>query len=502
MKSVKDQPSYQIMICLIKIWTPKDPKKPMEVPSDAMLISEVEEIEIDESYKKLIGTASVKFPRGTVIRKTITTFNAEEAAKNTKLDVNISDAGIIEEVRNSSTVASTSSFSIGQRIRIYLGYTTDPKIANLAKVNNSTRKSIFNDNQYLQQYEKAYPSNSRSSGSSSNSVEKYTDIAFDGYITKVSVDTPIELQCENLGYALKEITCPKITIKSKATILDFLGDNAKYNLLKGTGLKLHSQAKSQKWDLGQIKLHPELTVADVLTEWSKYGIHCFITEENGEPVVSIGRSYFDNAKSDSIINADSKKSEVPQILFNYHVAQNGLSLTSTEKKFLAVEAEGLGADDKFFHLTLLQNPKYDSSQSGSDKWRVVNVSNLSKKAMKRGAKVLDKAKDKVSMDLYTKIPYHSRKIPITKDELIEEAKKYYESYNMNGIEGSLTLFGDLHLHTATKVELVDDRYPGKNGYYLVDEVHTTFGTSGYRQTIKLPYCIKRNKQENSNNGKK
>lgn len=221
MKSVKDQPSYQIMICLIKIWTPKDQKKPMEVPSDAMLISEVEEIEIDESYKKLIGTASVRFPRGTVIRKTITTFNAEEAAKNAKLDVNISDAGIIEEVRNSSTVASTSSFSIGQRIRIYLGYTTDPKIANLAKVNNSTRKSIFNDNQYLQQYEKAYPSNNRSCGSSSDSVEKYTDIAFDGYITKVSVDTPIELQCENLGYALKGITCPKITIKSKATILDF-----------------------------------------------------------------------------------------------------------------------------------------------------------------------------------------------------------------------------------------------------------------------------------------
>lgn len=65
------QPSYQILICLIKIWTPKDPKKPMEVPKDAMLISEVEEIEIEETYKKLIGSASVRFPRGTVIRKTI-----------------------------------------------------------------------------------------------------------------------------------------------------------------------------------------------------------------------------------------------------------------------------------------------------------------------------------------------------------------------------------------------------------------------------------------------
>lgn len=496
MKSVKDQPSFQIMICLIKIWTPKDPKKPMEVPSDAMLISEVGEIEIEESYKKLIGTASVKFPRGTVIRKTITAYNEEEAAKNSKLDVNISDAGVIEEVRSSSTVATTSSFSIGQRIRIYLGYTTDPKIAELAKISNSKKKSIFNDNQYLKDYEAAYPQNKKST-STSETVEKYTDIAFDGYITKVSVDTPIELQCENLGKALKEITCPKLTIKSKATVLDFLGDNSKYNLLKGTGLKLHSKAKSQVWDLGKITLTPELTVADVLTEWSKFGINCFITEEDGNPVVAIGRSYFDNAKSDSIINASSQTSDVTKILFNYHVADNGLTLTSTEKKYLAVEAEGVGADDKFFHLTLLQNPNYDSSKEGSSKWRIVNVSNLSKKAMKRGARVLKKSNDKVDMSLYTKIPYHSRKIPVTQGQLIEEAKKYYESYNMNGIEGSLTLFGDLHLHTATKVELVDDRYPGKNGYYLVDEVHTTFGTSGYRQTIKLPYCIKRNKQNGS-----
>lgn len=477
------------MICLIKIWTPKDPKKPMEVPNDAMLITEVENIEIEESYKKLISTASVKFPRGTVIRKTITTYNAEEAAKNDFMVASVSDSGVVEEVRTSSSVASSSSFSIGQRIRIYLGYTEDPKVAEMAKVKNSKGDSIFNSNKALSDYEKAYE------------IENKTEIAFDGYITKVSVDTPIELQCENLAYMLKQITCPKLTIKSKATILDFLGEKSKYHLLKGTGLKLNSNAQSQVWDLGKMSLTPELTVADVLTEWSKFGIHCFIKEENGSPTICIGRSYFNNAKKDSVINASSQSSNATKILFDYHVANNGLTMMSTEKKFLAIEAEGVGADDKFFHLTLMLNPKYDPSKSGSDKWRVVNVSKLSKKAMKRGAKVLDKSSDKVDMNLYSKVPYHSRKIPVTQDELLEEAKKYYEAYNMNGVEGTLTLFGDLHLHTATKVELVDDRYPGKNGYYLVDEVHTSFGTNGYRQTIKLPYCIKRNKQEN-NNGKK
>lgn len=165
------QPSFQILICLIKIWTPKDPKKPMDVPEDAMLISEVEEIEIDESYKKLIGTASVKFPRGTVIRKTVTVYNEKEAAANKKLDVDISAAGVIEEVRkSSSSVATSSSFSIGQRIRIYLGYTTDPKIANLAKVSNS-KKSIFNDKSTRQQYENAYPQNEKKQNSSTDKIE-------------------------------------------------------------------------------------------------------------------------------------------------------------------------------------------------------------------------------------------------------------------------------------------------------------------------------------------
>ena len=89
----------------------------------------------------------------------------------------------------------------------------------------------------------------------------------------------------------------------------------------------------------------------------------------------------------------------------------------------------------------------------------------------------------------------SRKIGISKEDLLKEAIQYFESYNMNGIEGSLTLFGDLALKTATKVELVDNRYPEKNGYYLVDEVSTTFGTGGYRQTIKLPYCISKIKKK-------
>lgn len=487
-----EQPSFQILICLIKIWTPKDKKDPMTVPDDAMLISEVENIEIAESYKKLIGTASVRFPRGTVIRKTVTTFNADEAAKDKALQATIDDAGVVEETRSSTSVAGVENFKIGQRIRIYLGYTDDPKIAALAKVNGS-KKSIFNDSNTRNQYE-----------NSTYLAEKAMNIMFDGYITKVSIDTPIELHCENLASALKQITCPKVTVKSQDTVNFLFADDCKekgaLKLLKDTGISLHPALKEQKYSLGKINLDTYLTVADVLTEWAKYGVCAFVTEYNGKPVIAIGRTYFSNAGKDSIVNMSESPTEPVKILFNYHVADNGLSLMSTDKKYLAVEAEGLGKDDKFFHITVLKNPSYDPNNPDSgEQYRIVNDIEVSKKAMKRGARTIKRVKNaRVDMKLYTVISYHSRKIPCTREDLEDEAIKYFESYNMNGIEGSLTLFGDLHLHTATKIQLVDTRYPGKNGVYLVNEVHTTFGTGGYRQTITMPYCIKRNKQESGN----
>jgi hypothetical protein len=317
---------------------------------------------------------------------------------------------------------------------------------------------------------------------------------FDGYITKCGIDTPIEIKCENLASQLKKISCPKVTASKNMTVNDFLSDNGKYKLLKDSGLSLHPVTEKWNIDIGRVNLTPDLTVADVLTEWGKYKVFAFVKDNNGKPCIAVGRSYFSNAETDSIINLKSDSSDIPDILFDYHVAENGLTLMDTDKAFLAVEATSLGSDDKFYHITIRHNPDYDASKEGSSKWQVLNETKLSKKAMKLGARVLGKSKDRVELNLYTVIPYMSKKIGIDHDDLLQEAIKYFESYNMNGIEGSLTLFGDLHLHSGVKVHLTDKRYPQKNGCYLVDEVVTKFGTGGYRQTIKLPHCIAKDKK--------
>lgn len=488
------QPGFHILISLIEIWTPKDKKNPNgEAEGSIVRICEVEDVQIEESFKKLISTASVRFPRGTIIRQTIAGETEEDKQTFKKVNAKLSSSGVIEEQRTQTSVATPETFQIGQRIKIYLGYTTDPQVAEMAKTGNSG-KTVYNDQGTYDEY----LSHFKHTGADS---KKYMSLMFDGYITKVSLDTPIELECENLASYLKTISCPKVKLK-KCEVKDFLGEDGRYKMLQNTGLILHPDTAGMSFDLGSVELSTDLTVADVLAEWAKYGLFCYVSDYNGQPAIQIGRAYFSNPGKDSLLNATTTPQPVP-IRFDYHVATNGLSLTSSDKDFLAVKAKGISSDDKFINITILRNPQYDPSKQESNsnsRYRYVNETKLSKKALKAGKRYLtDAPNDKVDMKLYTQIAFVSKTIPVTVQQLAEEAIKYFEGYNMTGIEGSLTLFGDLHIRTAQQVQLIDERYPGKEGIYLVEEVTTSFGVDGFRQRITLPYCIKR---EGNNDQKK
>jgi hypothetical protein len=69
------QDGLDILACKILVWEPADKNvidKDDPSPDRCLTIRECESIEIEESYKKLIGTASVRFPRGTIIKRTMT----------------------------------------------------------------------------------------------------------------------------------------------------------------------------------------------------------------------------------------------------------------------------------------------------------------------------------------------------------------------------------------------------------------------------------------------
>ncbi len=148
-----------VLCCRITIGN-ADPDNPIVI-KDAIEITEVEQLQITESYKKLIGTAKLTFPKGTILRSTVTGTVTTDGKDATRLTTEVMQDGVLIEKRTSQEAISQNTFSIGQRINIKLGY-------------NGALKNMF-----------------------------------DGYITGYNSDSKFEIQCENMAYKLKLITAPR-----------------------------------------------------------------------------------------------------------------------------------------------------------------------------------------------------------------------------------------------------------------------------------------------------
>ena len=74
-----------ILCCKILIWEANSDVIEINDPDEnkCLVIRECESIEINDTYKKLINLASVRFPRGTVIKRTITSENIEKEGATT-----------------------------------------------------------------------------------------------------------------------------------------------------------------------------------------------------------------------------------------------------------------------------------------------------------------------------------------------------------------------------------------------------------------------------------
>nr|DAJ88165.1 MAG TPA: tail protein [Caudoviricetes sp.] len=438
-----DLSSLDVLCCQIRIGD-ADERNPMKI-TNPILLTEVQSIEINESYKKLINTAKVVFPKGTVFRSTLLGPTTLEGKDASRITTEIMESGIIIEKRSNQATLDKDTIKVGQRINIKIGY-------------NGVLKNKF-----------------------------------DGYITEYNSESLFEAKCENMAYKLKLAQAPKFETSQSTKINDVLGE--KYGLLKGTGFEIHSETKSFDIDIGKIKVTDNFTVADILLNWSKYKVYCFLKyDENSPddmPRIAVGRPY-SSAKSQP--SFPGSEDIVPfKIYFDYHVAASELKVVKVEPKFLAVRAQALGSDEKFFEATVRLNPDYDPAQTGSKEFQTINATQISKKSHKITGNITAAGaatKTKVDLSTYTVIPYMSPNMRINSDTLVEEAIEYFKSYNLNGVSGSITLFGDFGLSTAVQVELIDKRNTSKNGIYIVEEVTTSFGTQGYRQKITLPYRLR------------
>ena len=112
--------TLNVLCCRITIGD-ADPANPMAIQNPVVL-TEVQEIEIVETYKKLIGTAKVIFPKGTVYKSTIIGNATLEGNDASRITTEIMEDGVIIEKRNSQATVGKDTFKTGQRINIQLGY--------------------------------------------------------------------------------------------------------------------------------------------------------------------------------------------------------------------------------------------------------------------------------------------------------------------------------------------------------------------------------------------
>lgn len=465
------QEDIKVMSCLITFGT-ADPKNEFVI-NNPRYIREVVDISINDTYRTLINSATVKIAKGTLFETSVisdVTFEGGDSSRavpilpsNDDIHFDMERDGTIVQKTVYQTVVSNTTISIRDRIKIEIGY-------------NGELKTMF-----------------------------------EGYVTKITTGSVLELGCENMAYILKLKNAPNIKVpKESAFIHDICGE--KYGLLKGTGFTLHPDVARERIQVGALELVDDFTIADLFNHWAQSKIYAFLKYDNrdntGMPKITFVRPYSSANRPEGVNPLDAAY----PIYFDYNVASENLVYNIVDPLFVAVQGTGLQNDGKFFSLILRRNPEYNANNSSSKKYQVVNKKETSKKKEKKlkrkkdkeeesGSSSNDKKTGKVTggerfmksdLSKYTVIPYVSKKIGITLKELEDECITWLETYQINGIEGSLTIFGDYGLSSGVHVSLIDKREADKNGLYIVDEVTTDFSASGgYRQSLKIPYRVKK-----------
>lgn len=387
-------------------------------------INEVVNIEIKDSYKNLINTAKVQFTRQ---------ITAKTAQKN--------DFG----EREIKLVGENGIFKRGQRIKIQLWYSE-------IEGDETNKKTMF-----------------------------------DGYITSIIADNPFTLECEDMGYILKQTALSAIKTDAKGTKLN---DFCEKILLKDTGLSLHPATKEMNMEIGQIVYPQSCTAADILNRFKKWGIMAYIRNYNGIPHLALGRTMFSVNTSESLLK--DMPATPYDIYFDEHVADDNLRISKLDANLLALEAIALYPDNSMFKATIRRNPKDNS------KFQVINESKISKNQLKNGylseydkesnlTNKVGSQNSKIDLSAYNVRTYHEYNV--NRDTLVKNAEAAFSEISQTGIEGDLVVFGDYGLTAGCKVKLTDNLNPERNGTYVVSEVVTTFGTHGYRQKLKIPYKL-------------
>ena len=325
-------------------------------------------------------------------------------------------------------------------------------------------------------------------------------LMFHGYITEVVTKSPITLKLEDAMYLLKRKVISKtykpVGDNKEVRLEDFIHD-----ILEGTGVEL---------DQSTIDIAPDITfgayfrakqssVARIMGDIQNRGLSVFV--EDGKLV--IGRTYFDSSLTPHVSTKSSPDYIPPVINMEWNVPSGGnkllvISPDKRRKMITVVAFLGVRASRQ-----IQLNVALDPNQK-DDVFVGVQISDSSNKndvdqELALNNWVADKYETSVDTEGYSQHTANMGIINVTNkgmtsddaefsevvDKMFLHGQDKFMQFFDNGLGGEVTIFGDYGLKSAQSVETFDPRNPEISGEFLITECATSWGFSGYRQTLKI-----------------
>lgn len=369
----------------------------------------VKELEIKSSWQNLTDTAKIKLPRNVIVQD----------------DTHGTNNWSLKNIYNSNNGASPL-FMRGDKIKITLGYWHD---------------SMDGSDEILE-----------------------TDEVFIGYISKISNRMPIEIDCEDEMWKLKQIKAANKLFKgSEYTVQKMLTE-----LLQGKGIKVVDGVDgTAQTNIGDFRTQNE-SVASVLERLRREGgLYSYF---RGDELRCSGIVYYPQDRKEEIF------------AFQETIITDQLAYQRKEDLNIAIKA----------HSEFLSNGS-GNNNDGSPKTKrkrlevLVGITDPEKGtigviAKKEGGKFIFGDEKGFTGDLIT--------IPVLGatnfDVLIQKAKEYLPNFYYTGFKGSFRAMGQPSMRHGDGVILQDNVIPERNGTYLIKEVTKTMSLSGgYKQNIML-----------------
>lgn len=287
------------------------------------------------------------------------------------------------------------------------------------------------------------------------------DPIFTGYISKVISKKPIELECEDNMWKLKQIPAQGgengLFRSSKYTWEQILKE-----LLQGTGFTVNALTST---NIGDFRLNDYETVAQVIERVRKdYHLEAYF---RGNELRTGAKVYIDSEAVDStfkfqqnIISDELEYMRKDDLILSaicYSInefelagtTKRGKAKTTTKRLEILVYTDRTGV---FKFLQKTEGTDFPPNIQGERRtFYFSNIKNV--------------------------------------NELFEKGKDQLKKYYYTGFKGKFTVFGIPYVKLGDNVNLLDDKLPERNGKYKVRGVEYSGGYMGHRQVITLDYLI-------------